>query len=123
MYIVDRLYFWTDVILFWGLVGIRAWSVFDCAIRRHDAFPAVDKLTKPAWLAILVVSSLFGTWLSPSPIGPLSLISVIVSAVYLADVGPLSGRSAAAGSAYRGRAAAAEPGKELAQIVASPSAN
>ncbi len=88
MYIVDRLYYWTDLILFFGLIAIRAWSVFDCAIRRHDAFPAADKLTKPAWLAILVVSGLFGTWLSRSPIGPLSLISVIVSGVYLADVRP-----------------------------------
>lgn len=88
MDIVDRLYHWTDLVLFFGLVAIRAWAVVDCAIRRHDAFPAADKLTKPAWLVILLVSGLFGTWLSPSPIGPLSLISVIVSAVYLADVRP-----------------------------------
>jgi hypothetical protein len=88
VYVVDHLYFWTDQILFWGLVALRLWAVVDCAIRKHAAFTAADKLTKPAWLAILVISGLFGTWLTASPIGPLSLISVIASGIYLADVRP-----------------------------------
>ena len=88
MYIVERLFYWTDAVLYYGLIALRVWAVADCATRRHDAFPAADKLTKPAWLAILIVSAVFGTWLVPSPIGPISLISVIASAVYLADVRP-----------------------------------
>jgi hypothetical protein len=88
VYIVDRLYYWTDLVLFYGLVALRVWAIADCVTRRHDAFPAADKLTKTAWLAILILSGALGTWLSPSPIGPLSLISAVVAAVYLADVRP-----------------------------------
>ena len=56
--------------------------------RKPAAFPAVDKLTKPAWLAILLISGLLG-YASPArrPV-PISLISVVVAAVYLADVRP-----------------------------------
>jgi hypothetical protein len=84
---LNHLYFWTDQILFWGLVALRVWAIADCATRKAAAFPAVDKLTKPAWLAILIVSGFFGSYFS-QPIGIISLISVIVSSVYLADVRP-----------------------------------
>jgi hypothetical protein len=85
--VVDSLYFWTDYVLFYALIALRAWAVLDCITRKAAAFPAVDKLTKPAWLAILVIAGLFGTFLSP-PAYPISLISVVVAAVYLADVRP-----------------------------------
>ncbi len=89
MAVLDHLYFWTDQVLFWGLVALRAWAVIDCITRRAAAFPAVDKLTKPAWLAILVFSGLFGSLSAlGSQVGPISLISVIVASVYLADVRP-----------------------------------
>jgi len=85
--VLDLIYAWTDRVLFWALAALRLWAVVDCATRKAAAFPAVDKLTKPAWLAILVVAGLFGTWILP-PIGMISLISVVVAAVYLADVRP-----------------------------------
>lgn len=86
MVLLNSLYFWTDQILFWALLALRSWAVVDCAVRRAAAFPAADKLTKPAWLAITVLSGLFGTF-TPT-VGPISLISAIVAAVYLADVRP-----------------------------------
>jgi hypothetical protein len=86
--VVGSLYYWTDLVLFWALVALRAWAFIDCLTRKVAAFPAVDKLTKPAWLAILLVSALFGSWISPSPTGPISLISAVVAAVYLVDVRP-----------------------------------
>lgn len=87
MVVLNLVYAWTDRVLFWGLTALRVWAVIDCATRKAAAFPAVDKLTKAAWLAILVVSGLFGTYVLP-PIGMISLISVVVAAVYLADVRP-----------------------------------
>lgn len=87
MTVLGALYFWTDQVLFWGLLALRAWAVVDCAIRKAAAFPAAERLTKPAWLAITAFSALFGTLLSP-PLGPISLISVVVAGVYLADVRP-----------------------------------
>jgi hypothetical protein len=87
--VLNDFYFWTDEILFWGLIALRVWAVVDCATRKAAAFPAVDKLTKPAWLAILIISGFLGSYPAiTAPLGLLSLISVVVSAVYLADVRP-----------------------------------
>lgn len=84
---MDTLYTWTNGILFWGLVALRLWAVADCVIRKSSAFQAADKLTKPTWLLILIASGLLGTFVS-APLWPISLISAVASAVYLADVRP-----------------------------------
>jgi Protein of unknown function (DUF2516) len=84
---VDLLYQWTDRILFWGLVALRAWAVLDCVTRKAAAFPAADKLTKPTWLLILVGGGLLGTLIG-GPLYPISLVSVVAASVYLADVRP-----------------------------------
>ena len=87
MDVVDTLYTWTNYVLFYGLIALRAWALIDCATRKASAFPAAEKLTKPAWLLIIIVSALLGTLASP-PLWPISLISAVVCAVYLADVRP-----------------------------------
>jgi hypothetical protein len=90
--IVDALYYWTVGILYYGLIALRGWALLDCLTRKAAAFPAADKLTKPAWSAILLISGLLGTLLGPPStsgvVGVFSLISAIVAAVYLADVRP-----------------------------------
>ncbi len=90
---IEQLYYWTDLVLYWLLVALRVWALADCITRKAPAFPAVDKLTKPAWMAILLISGLLGTLFSPpsspsSLVGIFSLVSVVVAAVYLADVRP-----------------------------------
>ncbi|WP_375492968.1 DUF2516 family protein [uncultured Jatrophihabitans sp.] len=85
---VSPLYYWTYQVLFWAAVALRAWALLDCLTRKAAAFPAVDKLTKPAWLLILVVSGVVGTVAGPVDYSPLSLISIVVASVYLADVRP-----------------------------------
>lgn len=87
MDVVYRLYEATSWVLFFGLAALRLWALIDCLTRRSDAFPAADKLTKPVWVAILVVAGALGQFLSP-PEYPISLISSVVAAVYLADVRP-----------------------------------
>ncbi|MDT4915915.1 MAG: hypothetical protein QOH89_615 [Pseudonocardiales bacterium] len=84
---VDNLYLWTYYVLYYGLIALRAWAIVDCATRKAAAFPATDKLTKPVWLLILVVTGLLGTFAS-DPLWPISLISTVAAAVYLADVRP-----------------------------------
>lgn len=88
MYVIDELYVWTDLILFWGLLGLRLWALVDCITRKVAAFPAVDKLTKPAWAVMLLFGILFGSVLIRDPVGPISLITAVLAAVYLADVRP-----------------------------------
>ena len=88
MHVLDQLYDYTYKVLLWGLWALYAWAFVDCLVRKAAAFPAVDKLTKPAWLAILAVSGVFGGLLVPIPTGPISLIAAVIAAVYLADVRP-----------------------------------
>ena len=87
MHVVNNLYVYTDGALFYGLAALRLWAVLDCLTRKAAAFPAADKLTKPAWIAILLISGLLGQFASP-PLWPISLVSTVASAVYLADVRP-----------------------------------
>lgn len=88
MHVLDLLYYYTYWVLRWGLAALSAWALLDCLTRKAAAFPAVDKLTKPAWVAILLVSGVFGSLLVPIPTGPISLIAAIIASVYLADVRP-----------------------------------
>jgi hypothetical protein len=98
------LYSWTNHLLCAGECALWLWAIADCALRRASAFPVADKLTKPAWLAILVLGGVLGyltsgailaqVFESPpfsSPANPLSIIALIATvaaAVYLADVRP-----------------------------------
>ncbi|MET0197568.1 MAG: DUF2516 family protein, partial [Rhodococcus fascians] len=69
---------------FIALAG-AAYAVFHAVRQRPDAFTAVDKLTKPVWLGILVVALLvifaFG-------INFIGLIGIVAVCVYLVDVRP-----------------------------------
>jgi hypothetical protein len=89
---VNDLYNWTNEILVWALIALRGWALFDCLTHKAAAFPAVDKLTKPAWTLMLLVGGFLGSYLSlvppVSPVGVFSLISTVIASVYLADVRP-----------------------------------
>ncbi len=74
-----------DQVLFWALVALRAWAFIDCLTRKAAAFPAANKLTKPAWLGILAVCELLGIVI-PSLL--FWMLSIIAATVYLADVRP-----------------------------------
>ena len=93
MGIVDYLYYWTNHALWIGMTILRVWALVDCLIRKGAAFPAVDKLTKPAWVAILLIAGFLGSYFSfpPTTGGVVNLIplgSTIVASIYLADVRP-----------------------------------
>lgn len=69
------------------LLLVKAFAFVDALTRRPDAFPAADKLTKPAWLWITGLS-LVAEIVLPRPLGFLSLIGTVASFVYLLDVRP-----------------------------------
>jgi hypothetical protein len=72
----------------YACVGLGLWALVDAALRRADAFPAVDRQTKPIWLGILgaglvcqiLFPALFG------PIAMLGLAGIVAAIVYLVDV-------------------------------------
>jgi hypothetical protein len=88
MHLVDDIKFWVDLVLYWGMVALRVWAVGDCLTRKAAAFPAVDKLTKPIWLAILIIGGAIGSLPTFSVINILSLVSLVAALVYLTDVRP-----------------------------------
>ena len=56
------------------------------AMQRPDAYPAVDKLTKPVWLVILGVAGLLVLVFGVSVLG--MAIGAIAAGIYLVDVRP-----------------------------------
>ncbi len=82
-----------------GIPGLILWVLKLCALgmtvfalvhairQRPDAFTAVDKLTKPVWIAILV-ASMAVLLLPVSPVGLLGIAAIVATGVYLADVRP-----------------------------------
>ncbi|KQU37316.1 DUF2516 family protein [Rhodococcus fascians] len=76
------------ILTFLQLLGVAgaAYAIFHALRQRSDAFPAVDKLTKNAWLAILFVGLLL--ILVSGVIGFLGIIGVVAVCVYLVDVRP-----------------------------------
>lgn len=77
------------LILFWAAVPVGLYAVSHAALQRPDAFPAADKLTKPAWVGItggasaLLLINAFG-------LGFLLfyIIALVPVLVYLVDVKP-----------------------------------
>jgi len=81
-----------------GLVGLiflalkvlalagAVYAIVHAVRQRPDAFTAVNKLTKPIWLGILIVAALI--LLATSPVGLLGIIAVVAVCVYLVDVRP-----------------------------------
>ncbi|QCQ92373.1 DUF2516 family protein [Rhodococcus sp. SGAir0479] len=67
-------------------LAAAVFAIFHAVRQRKDAFTAVDKLTKPIWLGILIASLLviflFGA------VHMLGLIAVVAVCVYLVDVRP-----------------------------------
>ncbi|GAB2543035.1 DUF2516 family protein [Nocardia heshunensis] len=70
-----------------GAIGMTVFALVHAIRQRPDAFTAVDKLTKPVWIAILLAA--LGVLLLPiSLLGILGIAAVIATGVYLADVRP-----------------------------------
>jgi len=88
MRLIDDFYFWINWVLYWGFVALRVWAIVDCLTRKAAAFPAVDKLTKPIWLAILIIGGAIGSLPTFSVINILSLVSLVAALVYLTAVRP-----------------------------------
>lgn len=78
--------YWISIGLNYGALALCAWALIDAAIRSAAAFPASDKLSKPAWMGILLLSGLvlfFMGFLSF-----LGIFAAVAIGVYLADVRP-----------------------------------
>ncbi|KQY39175.1 MULTISPECIES: DUF2516 family protein [Nocardia] len=75
------------LILWIGAFGATVFALIHAVRQRSDAFTAVDKMTKPIWLAILGGALVF-LLIGIGGLGMLSFIAIIATGVYLADVRP-----------------------------------
>lgn len=70
----------------YGALALCLWALVDALVRPAVAFPAADKLTKPAWIGIVVLAGLVLYFM-----GFMSFLGIFASVavgVYLADVRP-----------------------------------
>jgi hypothetical protein len=75
-----------------GTLVLKVWALVDCVTRPTAAFSLHNKLTKPAWLAILAVAALVA--LKTSALSLLGIAGTVAAIVYLVDVKPaVSGQS------------------------------
>lgn len=74
------------LVLWIAVMVVLAISLLDAIRQPAQAFPAVGRLSKPAWLAILGVG-LALTFVA-QPLGLLWIISAIAGIVYLVDTKP-----------------------------------
>lgn len=78
---------WIGLVLFAAAAIMETFALCDGVIRPSEAYTATGKLTKPAWVLILVLALL--TCLAfRSPISLFGLLGVVAAGVYLADVRP-----------------------------------
>ncbi|SUE31974.1 Protein of uncharacterised function (DUF2516) [Nocardia farcinica] len=75
------------LVLWLAALGATIFALIHAIRQRPDAFTAVDKQTKPIWLAILGVSALL-LLLASSGLMLLAFVAVIATGIYLADVRP-----------------------------------
>lgn len=73
--------------LFLLMAALELFALVDALIRPAAAYAAADKLSKPGWLVILVLSLL--TCLAiRSPMNIIGLLGAVAAGVYVADVRP-----------------------------------
>ena len=87
-----------------GALLLTGFAAVDSVRHRADLFPAVGRLSKAAWVGILVAAFLISivSFGGGATLGLLNVIGVVAAGVYLADVRPkikqISGGGRSSGS-------------------------
>lgn len=71
-----------------ALLAVKIFALVSALSYSAEAYQAADKLTKPAWCAILGLAVVTHLIFPGSPIGLINLAFIIAAFVYLADVRP-----------------------------------
>lgn len=76
-------------VLVWVVFLATVYAFIHAARQRPDAYPAVDKLTKPVWLIILGVAALLCFFFGVQTLDIFfPAIAAVAAGVYLVDVRP-----------------------------------
>lgn len=85
---VDQVESWIQFLLFVIAAAIELFAVIDALMRPAAGFTAAEKLTKPGWIIILLLSLLSSYLILLSSFSIFALAGVVAAGVYLADVRP-----------------------------------
>lgn len=78
---------YVQLLLFLLMAAMEVFALIDAVMRPSQAYVAASKLTKPAWLLILVLA-LITCLAFQSPMSMFALIGAVAGGVYLVDVRP-----------------------------------
>jgi hypothetical protein len=78
---------WVLIIVGWPAILVGIYAFVHALLQRADAFTAVDKLTKPAWLGITGGATLL-MLLFRTPDTILWIAGLVAVLVYIVDVKP-----------------------------------
>lgn len=67
-----------------GLLVLKVWALVDCATAPSAAFEVHGKLSKTAWVVILVLAVVLGRGV----VDIFSIVGTVAAIVYLVDVRP-----------------------------------
>lgn len=70
------------------MIGVKIFALVTSLMFSPEHYRAADKLTKPAWVAILGLGVAAAVLVPSSPLNLLSLVFAIAAFVFLADVRP-----------------------------------
>jgi len=84
---------WISLVVFVASAAFEIYALCDAIVRPAQAFTAADKLTKPAWLLILLLAVLTCIVFRSSqsfhtPVGIFGVLGLVAAGVYMADVRP-----------------------------------
>ena len=69
-------------------IGIKMFAFVNSLMFSRESYHAANKLTKPAWCAILGAGFVWSILFLGSPLNLINLVFLIAAFVYLADVRP-----------------------------------
>ena len=78
--------YWISIGLNYASLALCVWALIDAATRPAAAFPATDKLSKPAWMGILLLAGLVLFFMGFMSF--LGIFAAVAGGVYRADVRP-----------------------------------
>lgn len=85
--VVFQIEYYLQLALFVLMAGLEVFALVDAVTRPAPGYTAADKLSKPAWLLILVLAII--TCLTfKSPMSIFGLLGIVAAGVYLVDVRP-----------------------------------
>lgn len=82
------VWMWILTIIWLAGIPVGVFAFVHASLQRADAYTAVGKLTKPAWMGITGVSAVLLIFMRQGPFSIIWIAPLVAVLVYLVDVRP-----------------------------------